>query len=322
MEDLGFVSKLRPELKFLDKAMELDTETEVRKYAAQTFCPEAGITLDSLRMDLRYLRNTVQRLAPQNYGALADRMNSVTEVLCTGCPDDVDVVVLARKQLPGNMFFESYELQTLESDPNQLSPEQMNRKQLLGNSSLAGFERKARQREQSQKEDIFAQMDPFKTQLGDERRADLSWYDAPNVKEVVEEIAALQARDANMASNDPSKFPEVITMNKQLEALSQESLSEMEGGDFAAQAELIIGGKSKKIKSEFESWEDVWLEQRVAQKFMPSALDDLLVIDEALEGNAEGAAKLEEVWRDYDPSAVEKAVAKAREDAEKGSGGE
>ena len=34
----------------------------------------------------------------------------------------------------------------------------------------------ARQREQSQKEDIFAQMDPFKTQLGNERRADLSWY--------------------------------------------------------------------------------------------------------------------------------------------------
>jgi len=197
MEDKGFTDKLRPELKFIDTAAKLETETEVRKFAAQTFCPEAGMSVEDLREDVRYFRNSVQRLSPQNYGGLADLVTGLAEVLCAGAPDEVDIYTKAVKAKA--TYFETYDLP--------------------GSSKLHELETIARSRED---EKNYGPTAALQKDVMAKRPDNLNWYDEQNAKEMVDEVADFFNEEKDDSLMDPANFPDVKEVAAQLDKLRAE----------------------------------------------------------------------------------------------------
>lgn len=211
MEDKGFTDKLRPELKFIDAAVKLETETELRKFATQTFCPENDISIEELREGVRSFRNTVQRLAPQNYGALADLINNLASVVCAGAPDEADVYSKAVKAKATD--FETYELP--------------------GSSKLHELETVARSREDDKNYGPAASLQKSITV----KRPELDWANEQNEKTIVEEFEDFNREQQDLSMLDPSNFEDVRTVAAKLDALRAEYKRNRKGASSALVAD-------------------------------------------------------------------------------------
>ncbi len=131
--------KLRPELLFLEQALPLASEAEVRQLAATVFCAPGGAGYDPLRKSRReilelgeeeaapgkedesemalaelrervlLLKSMTPRLNPVNYGALATKIEEVSDALCRGS-DEFDVEYYRRARAAGACDYETYNM--------------------------------------------------------------------------------------------------------------------------------------------------------------------------------------------------------------------
>jgi hypothetical protein len=97
---------LLPELLFLEAALALPTETDVRFLAAKN--PEKQLEEGELRFRVRRLAQMVSRLNSGNYGALANKLIGINDALGRGTPDECDYYGAARDS--PKLDFQTYEM--------------------------------------------------------------------------------------------------------------------------------------------------------------------------------------------------------------------
>jgi len=97
---------LLPELLFLEAALALPTETDVRFLAAKN--PEKQLEEGDLRFRVRRLAQMVSRLNTGNYGALANKLIGISDALGRGTQDECDYYGSARDS--PKLDFQTYEM--------------------------------------------------------------------------------------------------------------------------------------------------------------------------------------------------------------------
>lgn len=86
--DASIWAAIRPELRFLDAALPLQTDTEVRAYAAKEFCPAEGMDAAELRERLRATCVGLERLQQTSYGTLLEKIQEVEAALARTTEDE------------------------------------------------------------------------------------------------------------------------------------------------------------------------------------------------------------------------------------------
>lgn len=191
-------SKIRPELIFLEQALPLESEAEVRALAIKSFCaPDseffAALTqnvdgdasedraLAELRERVRLIKTMTPRLNPANYGGLATKIKEVSDALGRGTNDDVEYYRRARAA--GACYYETYEMPQTE---------------------IASL----RQWEKSSMVDEKRRMDSLPKP---ERPKDLDWYHEPLVEAAKPQFVRVAYDDPDFEDdNDPEKWDSTV----------------------------------------------------------------------------------------------------------------
>lgn len=188
-------AKLRPELAFLEKALGLATDSDVRKFAAKEFCGVVHpMGEDELRERVRGLQVALARLNPTNYGALATQVGGVEAALmAASSAEAADGDYYAAAQRAGKLDFETYE---------------MPRTKL---SALRDFERDtAGAQDPKRKLDVLEKP---------KRPTDLTWYDSEMVEEKIPDFSRTTLDDS---AESPESWDTTLEVRKIQAALEAE----------------------------------------------------------------------------------------------------
>jgi len=187
-------AKLLPEMRFLDKALLLPSETDVRFFAVQNFCsPESigsgvGIPERELRERVRRLVVLSARLNPGNYQAVTGKIRAVAEALDEGTSDAVSYYREARAA--GLCKFETYEMPL-----NDLS-------------ALREWEKDAKLTKRPKKKGDLAKKEPLEKPA---RSAELDWY---NVEMETIEEPLFQRNTLDSSIEDAETWDTTIEVNE------------------------------------------------------------------------------------------------------------
>jgi len=211
------LAKLRPEMRFLDKAFNLASPQEVRDYAAKDFAGSdaaGGLSEADLRERVRQLRVLLQRLSATNYGALLFKVEELSQVLAAGTPDEVNYYAAAREA--GACFFETYEM-----PENELS-------------ALRNWESERTSGVEKRDSKATSPLEKPKRPEG------LDWYDSPVE---VEEIPEFQRSSLDDTAIDPESWDSTIKIRK----MEKAARAEVEAGGkpmFPSEDDLLhlLGG--------------------------------------------------------------------------------
>ena len=189
------MAKLRPELAFLEKALGLDTDSDIRTYGAKEFCGVVHPMGEAeLRERVRALQVQIARLNPVNYGALATQVGGVEGALVAASPEEAAAADYYRAaQKAGKLDFETYE---------------MPRTKL---SALRDFER-----DTAGAQDAKRKIDQLEKP---QRPTDLSWYDAEMVEEQIPDFSRTTLDESAEDPEDWDTTQEVRRIQAELDAL-------------------------------------------------------------------------------------------------------
>lgn len=199
-------AKLLPEMRFLDQALTMATDTDVRFFAAQTFCSPAsvasgvGLAEPELRERLRRLGVLCSRLAAENYSGMTSKLRAITEALEEGS-SSTTVSFYAQARTKGLTRFQTYEMP------------------LSGVSALREFEMsgvnlKKRPRRKAEAKKPEPPPKP-------KRPTGLDWYHTEEEMSV-REVPAFMRKQLDPDADSPELWDSTIKVNKnEAEALAQ-----------------------------------------------------------------------------------------------------
>jgi len=103
---------LPPEVRFVEEALRINTGTEMRRFAAEVFCPAEGITTEGLREGIRRLAIQLDSMQIDPYGDLRNAVVRLSEAMAVGTDDErdpyADYLMNLKNSYENPGFFQTY----------------------------------------------------------------------------------------------------------------------------------------------------------------------------------------------------------------------